>query len=128
MIYIIALDPLRYYQYRGGIFLFITIAAEDVHMTSVASWYVDAYKIPYGVQEVRNNSESVLVEGFDALILVGNVLVVRRTDEGPVSAALVQDYAEELVYIRVLESGIHQQDVVLYGFIYLAHDSCLAVK
>lgn len=44
--------PLRYYQYRGGIFLFITVAAEDVHMTSVASWYVDAYKIPYGVQEV----------------------------------------------------------------------------
>ena len=97
-------------------------------MTSVASWYVDAYKIPYGVQKVRNNSKSVLVEGFYALILVGDVLVVRRTDEGPVSAALVQDYAEELVDVCVLEAGIHQQDVVLNSFVYVAHDSCLAVK
>ena len=97
-------------------------------MTSVAPWYVDAYKIPYGVQEVRNNCKSVLVEGFYALILVGDVLVVRRTDEGPVSAALVQDYAEELVDVRVLEAGIHQQDVVLYSLVYVAHNGCLTVK
>ncbi len=97
-------------------------------MPSVAPWYVDAYKIPYGVQKVRNNSESVLVEGFYALIFVGDVLVVRRTDEGPVSAALVQDDAEELVDVRVLEAGIHKQDVVLNSLVYVAHDSCLAVK
>ena len=97
-------------------------------MPSVALWDVNAYKVADRVQEVRNNIKSVLVESFYALILVGNVLVVRRTDEGPVSAALVQDYAEELVDVRVLEACLHQKYMVLHSFIYVTHDSSLAVK
>lgn len=104
------------------------IVSEDVQMAAVALGNVYAYKIPYGVQEIRNNGKSVLVEGFDALILEGDILIIGRTNKSPVSSAPVQNDTEEPIHIGVFVAHIHEKYVVLNAFIDMAHNGSLAVE
>lgn len=107
---------------------YIVIISENIKMTAVALGDIYSHKIAYRVQKIRDDRKAVLIEGFNALILEWYVFVVGRTNKCPVSSALVKEYAEEFVYIRILESCIKEKYMVLDGFVDLTHHSCFAVK
>ena len=60
-------------------------------MPAVALGDVDADQIADAVRKAGNFREAVLIKGFDAALLERDILIVRRADERPVSAAPVKD-------------------------------------
>jgi len=74
-----------------------SLAHHVVKVPAVAFRDVDADHEAQLRQHARNCREAVLVERCDSALFVLNALVVGRTNERPVCALVVEDYAEILV-------------------------------
>ena len=108
--------------------LSICFFGHNIQMSSVSSWNVDTNNISYLMEKISNDTETVLMKHHYALILEGDIFVIGRTNESPVSTAFVKDYAEKTVNVSISESCLSKQYVMFACIIHGRHNGSFSVK